>query len=213
MEHLYIVKYFIVVMFMWTQEVVISNPESQVIACAFDVVKTVGFPVGSLIGSVEPLHDLFEWTVFLRYRIVVAKSNHLSDREGKVLAKFLCEFHGGKGISTVAVSNKSEVFREFLKSPEGHAHGKDTRANPTVIGHLVTDDGTAGSVHDQPDVGFDTADFDIGFISHKGFPFAIGVQIDEGLDTDSRSLTVVGDLLMGDLNVIKIFEGLAGFAQ
>ena len=26
--------------------------------------------------------------------------------------------------------------------------------NPAVIGHLVTDDGTAGGVHDKPDVGF-----------------------------------------------------------
>ena len=85
----------------------------------------------------------------------------------KVLAKLFCEFHGGKRIGAIAVRNEFEVFRELLKSLKGHAHGKDTRANSTVIGHLITDDGTAGSIHDQPDVGFDAADFDVGFIGHK----------------------------------------------
>ena len=200
-------------MFVRAQEVVVGNPESQVIVGTFDVVKAVCFPVRSLIGPVQSFYDLFERTVFLRYSIVVGKSDHLGDLEGKVFAKLFCEFHGGKRIGAVAVSNEFEVFRELLKPLEGHAHGKNTRANSTVIGHLVTDDGTAGSVHDQPDVGFDAADFDVGFIGHKGFPFAIRVLIDEGFDADGRGLAVVGDLLMGDLNVIEIFECLAGFAQ
>lgn len=118
-----------------------------------------------------------------------------------------------KGIGAVAVRNEFEVFREFLKSLKGHAHGKDTWANSTVIRHLVTDDGTAGSIHDQSDVGFDAVDFDVGFIGRKGFPFAIRVLIDKGFDADGCGFTAVGGLLMGDRNVIKIFEGLAGFAQ
>ena len=41
----------------------------------------------------------------------------------------------------------------------------------------------------------------------------IGVLIDEGFDADGCGLTVVGDLLMGDLDVIKIFKGLTGLAK
>ena len=196
LQHFHFVKNIIVIVFVWAQEVIVGNPESQIIAGTFDVVKAVCLPVRSLIGPVQPFHDLFERTVLFRHSIVVGKSDHLGDLERKVFAKLLCEFHGGKWIGTVAVSNEFEVFRELLKSLEGHAHGKDTRTNSTVIGHLVTDDGTTGSIHDEPDVGFDTADFDVGFISHKGFPLTIRILIDEGFDADGCSLTVVGDLLM-----------------
>ena len=213
LEHFHFVKNFIFIVLVRAQEVVVGNPESQVIACAFDVVKPVCFPVRSLIGPVQPFYDLFERTVFLRHSIVVGKSDYLGDLEGKVLAKLLCEFHGGQRIGAVAISDEFEVFREFLKSLEGHAHGKDTGPNPAVIGHLVTDDGTAGGVHDKPDVGFDPSDFDVGFIGHKGFSFVIGILIGEGFDADGRGLAVVGDLLMRDLDVIEIFQCLAGFAQ
>ena len=213
LEHFHLVKNFVFIVFVRAQEVVVGNPESQVIVGTFDVVEAVCFPVRSLIGPVQSFYDLFERTVFLRYSIVVGKSDHLGDLESKVLAKLLCEFHGGKRIGAVAISDESEVFRESLKPLEGHAHGKDTGPDPAVIGHLVTDDGTAGGVHDQPDVGFYAADFDVGFIGHKGFSFAIGILIDEGFDTDGRGLAVVGDLLMRDLDVIEIFQCLAGFAQ
>ena len=102
-------------MFVRAQEVVIRNPESQVIVGTFDVVKAVCFPVRSLIGPVQSFYDLFERTVFLRHSIVVGKSDHLGDLEGKVLAKLLFEFHGGKGIGAVAIRDEFEVFREFLK--------------------------------------------------------------------------------------------------
>ena len=81
---------------MRAQEVVIRNPESQVIVGTFDVVEAVCFPVRSLIGPVQSFYDLFERTVFLRHSIVVGKSDHLGDLEGKVFAKLFCEFHGGK---------------------------------------------------------------------------------------------------------------------
>ena len=195
------------------QEVIISDPEGQVIVGAFDAVKAICFPVRSLVGPVQPFYDLFKGTVFFRHSIVVGKSNDLSDLKGKIFAKLLCKLYGSKGIGTVAVSDKLEVFREFLKALEGHAHGKDTRSDPTVIRYLVTDDGTAGSVHDEPNIGFDAADLDVGLIGDKSRPFAIGILIDEGFDADGGRLTVVGDLLMGDLDVIKVFEGLAGFTE
>ena len=213
LEHFHFVKNFVFIVFVRAQKVVVGNPESQIIVGAFDVVKAVCFPVRSLIGPVQPFYDLFERTVFLRHSIVVGKSDHLGDLEGKVPAKLLCEFYGGKRIGAVAISDEFEVFRKFLKPLEGHAHGKDTGSNPAVIGHLVTDDGTAGGVHDKPDVGFYATDFDVGFIGHKGFSLAIGILIDEGFDADGRGLAVVGDLLMRDLDVIEIFQCLTGFAQ
>ena len=56
-------------------------------------------------------------------------------------------------------------------------------------------------------------DFDVGFIGDKGLPFVIGILIYKRLDADSGSFAVIGDLLMGDLDVIEIFEGLAGFTK
>ena len=75
LEHLYFVKNIRMIVFVWAQEIIVDDPESQIIVGAFDVVKAVCFPVRSLIGPVQPFHDLFEWTVFFRHSIVVGKSN------------------------------------------------------------------------------------------------------------------------------------------
>ena len=79
------------------QEVIISDPEGQVIVGAFDAVKAICFPVRSLVGPVQPFYDLFKGTVLFRHSIVVGKSNHLGDLERKVFAKLFCEFHGARG--------------------------------------------------------------------------------------------------------------------
>ena len=65
LEHFHFVKNFVLIMFVRAQEVVVGNPESQVIVGAFDAVKAVCFPVRSLIGPVQSFCDLFERTVFL----------------------------------------------------------------------------------------------------------------------------------------------------
>ena len=200
-------------MFMRAQEVVIGNPESQVVVGTVDAVKAVCVAVGSLVGAVEPFDHLLERSVFRGNSVVVGKSDDLCDLEGKGFAELFGKLHGGEGIGTVAVSDELELFREFCKSPEGHAHGKDARADAAAVGHLVADDGPGGGVHDEPDVGFDAADFDIGFISGKYFPFFVGVLIDKGLDADGGSLAVVGYLLVGDADVVQVFQGLRGFAE
>ena len=68
------------------------------------------------------------------------------------------------------------------------------------------DNGTAGGIHDEPDIGFDAADFDIGFVSNECISFLVGVLVDKGFDADSCGLTVVGDLLVGDADVIQILK-------
>ena len=84
-------------MFVRAKEVVVGNPESQVIVGAFDVVKAVCFPVRSLIGPVQSFYDLFERTVFLRHSIVVGKSDHLGDLKVKSLPNFFANSMAASG--------------------------------------------------------------------------------------------------------------------
>lgn len=91
---------------------------------------------------------------------------------------------------------------------ESHAHGKDAGTDAAVVRYLPADNGTAGSIHDEPDVSFDAADFDIGFISSKDTVGFVAVMINKGFGTDSGSLAVVGDLLVGNADVVKVFQSL-----
>ena len=67
---------------------------------------------------------------------------------------------------------------------------------------MVSDDGAGGSIHDKPDIGFNTTDFYVGFISTEDISLFIGILVDKGLNADGGSLAVVGYLLMGDADVI-----------
>ncbi len=213
LQHFYFVEDFIFLVFMRTQKVVVSNPESQVIVGAVDVIKAVCVTVRSLIGSVEPFDHLFEWAVFRRNSIVVGKPNDLSDREGKAFPELLYEFHSGEGIGAVTISNEFKVFGQLSKPPECHAHSEDAGTDATVIGYLIADDGAGCSIHDEPDVCFETADFYVGLISSKDISFFVRILINKGLDADGSGLAVVGDLLVRDADVIQIFECLSSFSQ
>ena len=118
---------------MGTQEVVVGDPEGQVIVGTIDAVEAVRRPVGGLVGAVEPFNHLFERAVFGRDGIVVGKPDDLCDLEGEVFPQFLSELHGGKGIGTVAVSNELELLRQFCKAPECHAHGEDAGTDTAVV--------------------------------------------------------------------------------
>lgn len=143
--------------------------------------------------------------MFCRDSIVVGKSNDLSDGKNEIFAKFLCEFHSGKRISTVSVGNKFKVFRKLFEILEGHTHSKDVGSDTTVIRYLIAKDRAGSGIYDQPDIGFDTTDFDVGFISSEYLILFVGVLIHERLDADGGSLTVVGYLLVGDADVIQVF--------
>ena len=198
---------------MGPEKVVVSNPECQVIVGTVDVIKAVCVTVRSFIGAVEPFNHLFEWAVFRRNSIVVGKPNDLSDFEGKVFPELLCEFHCGERIGAVTVSNELKVFGQLFQSPECHAHDEDAGADATVIGYLVADNGTGCSIHDKPDVCFETADFYVGFIGSKDISFFVRILVNKGFDAAGSGLTIVGDLLVGDTDVIQIFECLRCFAQ
>ncbi len=52
MKHFHVIEDFVFIVFVWTQEVVVSNPERQVVIGAVNVVKAVCVSVRSLIGTV-----------------------------------------------------------------------------------------------------------------------------------------------------------------
>ena len=133
--------------------------------------------------------------------------------EVEVILEPFSKFYCSQRICTVSVSDKLKVFRKFCKALECHTHGKDAGTNATVVGYLIANDGAGGSVHDEPDVSFDASDFYVSLIGCENVPFFVRVLINKGFDADSSSLTVVGDLLVRDCDVIKVFESLSGFAE
>ena len=51
--------------------------------------------------------------------------------------------------------------------PEGHPHCQNAWTKTTIIRYLIADNRAFGSIHDKPDIGFDTTDFDVCLISSK----------------------------------------------
>ena len=45
-KHINFVKHFVVVVFVWTKEVVVSNPQSYVVVGTFVVVVSAGYTIG-----------------------------------------------------------------------------------------------------------------------------------------------------------------------
>lgn len=213
LQYIYFVEDFVFVVPVGTEEVVVSDPKCQVIAGAVNVIKAVCMAVRGFIGAVEPFDHLFKRAVFRRNSVIVGKADNLCDFKHEAFAKLLREFHCGKWISAVAVGDKLKVFRQFCESSECHAHGKDAGADTAVAGYLVADNGACCRVHDEPDIGFDAAYFDVGFVSGKYIPFFVGVKVNKGFDTDGGGLAVVGDLLMGNADVVQVFECLGSFAK
>lgn len=195
-QHFYGVQDFIAVVFVGTQKVIVCNPQSQIIVGTVDVVKAVCFPVGRFIGPVQALDHLLEWTELFGNRIVVGKSDHLGNAELESLPKFMEELLGSQKIGTVSVGNKAEIFWKLFEVPESHAHCHDAGTDAAVVRDLVTDDGALRSIHDEPDISFDTTNLDIGFIGSESVAGMIVIVVHERFYTDSGSLTVVGDLLV-----------------
>lgn len=156
---------------------------------------------------------MFVGTEFFGNGVIIGKSDNLGDAELKSIPKFMKELLGGKRIGAVAVGNKAEVFGKLLKVTKSHAHGHDTGSDTPVIGDPVADDGAFGGIHDEPDVRFDAANFDVGLIGSKDRAGLVIIVINKRLDADSGTFAIVSDLLMGDLDVVKVFKGLGSLTQ
>ena len=203
----------IVVMLMRSEEVVISDPEGDIVVSALVVVITAGYAVGGFKRTVETLDHLFERPELFRNLIFISESDDLGDIKAELLTELVEELLGRQRVGAVAIGNKAEVFRQFFQLAESHAHGKDAGAYTTVVGDLIAKDGPGYRIHDEPDVSFDPSDFDVSFIGNEGGSAFIVVVVNERLDDKGGSPGVVGDLLMRDPDVRKVFESLRGLAQ
>ena len=212
-QMLYFIKDMIVVMLMRSEEVVISDPEGDIVVGTLIVVIAAGDAIGGFKGTVETLDHLFERAELLGDFVLVRKADDLGDIKAELLSELVEELLGCKRISAVPIGNKAEVFRQFFQLAESHAHGKDAGAYTMVVGDLIAKDGTGYCIHDEPAVSFDSADFDIGFVGNKGGSGFVIIVVNERLDDKGGSPGVVGDLLVGDPDVVKVFESFRGLAQ
>ena len=70
------------------------------------------------------------------------------------------------------------------------------KTNAAVIRDLIANDGTFGSIHDEPDISFYTTDFDVGFISSKYLASSVVIVDNKGFDTHSGGFAVVSNALV-----------------
>ena len=187
-QMLYFIEDTVVVVLMRSEEVIIGDPEGDIVVGTLIVVIAAGYAVGGFKRTVETLDHLFERAELFGDFVLIRKPDDLGDI-------------------------KAEVFRKLLQLTESHAHGKDAGTDTAVVGDLIAKDGTGHCIHDEPDVSFDSADFDIGFIGNKGGSGFVVIVVNERLDDEGGSPGIIGDLLVGDPDVVKIFESLRGLAQ
>ena len=151
---------------MRTQEIIVSDPEGYAMAGTFFRTVAAGNAVGFFKSAVQPFYKLFERTEFFGYLIAIGQADNLGDENIPVFLQF--ELLCGQGMGAIAVSNELQGFaREFFKFIKGHAHSKDAGADIPGRGDLVTEDGAGHFIHNKLDIGFDSADFNIGFICCK----------------------------------------------
>ena len=203
----------IVVVLMRSEKVIISDPEGDIVAGTLIVAIAAGYAVGGFKRTVETLDHLFERAELFGDFVLVREPDDLSDIKAEVLTELVEELLSRKRIGAVAIGDKAEVFRKLLQLTESHAHSKDAGTYPAVVRDLIAKNGAGYRIHDEPDVSFDPADFDIGFISDKGGSGLVIIVVNERLDDKGGSPGIVGDLLMGDPDVVKVFESLRSLAQ
>ena len=212
-QMLYFIEDTVVVVLMRSEEVIIGDPEGDIVVGTLIVVIAAGYAVGGFERTVETLDHLFERAELFGDFVLVREPDDLSDIKAELLTELVEELLGRKRIGAVAIGDKAEVFRKLLQLTESHAHGEDAGADAAVVRDLIAKDGTGHRIHDEPDVSFDPADFDIGFIGDKGGSGLILIVVNERLDDEGGSPGIIGDLLVGDPDVVKIFESLRSLAQ
>ena len=199
--------------FVRAQEVVISDPKCQVIVGAIVVIETVGRSVRGFIGSVQPLDHLLIGSECSGDGIIVGKTDDLGDLKPELFTELMEELLGSKRVSAETICNKPEVFRKLLHVLEGHAHRHNAGTNAAVVRDLIADHGTGCGIDNQPDIALDAPDLDVGLIGSKGGSFFVGVGINKRFDTESGSLAVVGDHLVGYGDAVNVLQGLCSLTE
>ena len=199
---------------MWTQEVVISDPQTKVRVGTVDPIKTIGGTIGSFVSPVQTFNELLVGSELLCYRIFIRESDDLGDLKLHLFTELMKELLGSQRVGAVTVGDEPEAVRKFvLQVPESHPHGFDAGPDSPGLRSGITDDRTADRVHDKPDVGFDATDLDIGLIRDERGSGMVVVMVYKRFDTDGGSLAVVCDLLTGNRKPIQLFQGLGGLSQ
>ena len=197
---------------MGAQEIVVRSPEGYAVAGAIFRAVAAGDAVRLFIGAVQLFHDLFEREELFGYLIVIGQTDHLGDEDIPVF--FQLELLCSQGICTVSIGNEFQCLAgEFLKFSKDHAHCEDTGTDISGSGDLIAEDGAGYFIHDEPDIGFDAVDLDIGLIRDEFIRGLIVIGIHEGTDNDRSRFGIVIDHGMGDLNPMDLFECLYRLAQ
>ena len=110
-KHIHFVKYFVVVVLVWTKEVIVSNPQSNVVVGTFVVVVAAGYTIGRTEGAVKAFYHLLERAEFFRHLIFVGETDYLCDIEEKVFSELTEELLCSQWIGSVSVSDEAELFR------------------------------------------------------------------------------------------------------
>ena len=95
---------------MWSEEVVISDPERQIVVGTIVVIKTVRWPIRGLVCTVQTFDQLLVGTELFRNGIIVCKAENLSNLKLECFTVFAKELLCGKRISAVSISYKAELF-------------------------------------------------------------------------------------------------------
>ncbi len=212
-QHLVPVEDLISFFLVRAQEVVVSDPESDVIVRSIVVVIAAFHTVCLLVGAVETFDELLEGTEFFGYFIVIRKTDDLCDVELKVLTVFMEELLGSQDIGAVTIGDKAEVIREFFESPESHPHGQDAGTDTAVIRDAVAEDGAGSGIDNEPEKALFAFYPDIRFITDISTAAVVFIVINEGLDHKGSCSGIVSDLLVGNGYTVQILQCLGGFPK
>ena len=116
-----------------TQEVVISNPESEIIVGTIVVVESVCWTIRDFVSSIEALNHLLVRAKFCGNSVIIRKPDDLSDFKLEFLAEFMEELLGGERLGTIAVNDEAKVFGQFFQMLKSHANSHNARTDTTVI--------------------------------------------------------------------------------
>ena len=198
---------------MRTEEVVISNPKGNGIISRIKEFIAAGVAVGSFEGAVETFDHLLERTKFCGNGIVIGEPDHLRDIEFERIILAQSKLLSGKRISRIPVRNEAEVLRQGFEILKRHAHGHDAGTDTTVIGNPVADDGTGNRIHDEPDVGFNTLDLDVGLIGNKGGRLFEWIGHEKRAYESSSGSAIVFNRRVRDIDAVDFLESQCGFPQ
>ena len=113
-QMLYFIEDTIVVVLMRSEEVIIGDPEGDIVVGTLIVVIAAGYAVGGFKRTVETLDHLFERAELFGDFVLIRKPDDPGDIKAELLTELVEELLGRKRIGAVSIGDKAEVFRKML---------------------------------------------------------------------------------------------------